>query len=508
MAKWSSGDSLLGFQDIPDVPQIFLDADPETIRSFGRLHEIGSDLKYDQSVLADDAKRVNDHLCNKLNVEKNFPTSTTLSPRDLMGYQQAGSTLRRLYPNPFQVAAFVSENYWAAWKSRRELWKEVDRDGFVLKSESKQSPKRLREALDYLDNLSTNGRDAKYFINKCRDTVSTFGNLVTYPEKRKGQDKLFLFVMENLQPVIDREKDQIIRWEYYLQHGQASFSPSQVDHVFTYSCRTNVMGTPALSPVIVDVEAAMHSSIYQNTVMQKGGMLRGLLALKDLGNGKQVVNDKSYMDLADQLTKWYDRRFGGVRGAGQLAVAPFLDKFFDLNKVGEMDMAYKTLNEAIGIRTATMFGVNPERIGLSRGSQYKNEAEVFDSISLSFDNEMYYTSGLVFDYLNKKLEEAGFEGIYLGARGEFGAISKAAAMFALALAQTKTKIITVNEFRTRVLRWEALDGPEGDKFVGDVNTQQDLSKAIGKPTKSLIKTYSDDLEVRIWTPEELRWYKR
>jgi hypothetical protein len=507
MSKWSTGDSLLGYKDIPDAPDIFKNADGDTLRSFARLHEMGADMMYDQSLLADDAKRVNDYLCDQMNVEKSFPSSTTLSPRDLMGFQQAGSVLRRLYPNPFQVAAFVSENYWAAWKSRRELWKEVDRDGFVLKSESKQNPKRLREALDYLDNLSTNGRDAKYFINKIRDTIATFGNMVAYPERKKGQDKLFLFVMENLQPVINREKDEIVRWEYYLQHGQSSFSPDQVDHVYTYSCRTNVMGTPALSPVIVDVEAAMHSSIYQNTVMQKGGMMRGLLALRSLNSEKQVVNDKSYMDLAEQLTKFYDRRFGGVRGAGQLAVAPFLEKFYDLNKVGEMDMAYKNLNEIIGIRTATMFGVNPERIGLSRGSQYKNEAEVFDSISLSFDNEMYYTSGLTFDYLNKKLAEAGFDGIYLSARGEFGAISKAAAMFALAIAQTKTKIITVNEFRTRVMRWESLDGPEGDAYIGDMNTQSDVAKAIGKPTKSMIKRYNDDLEVRIWTPEELKWYR-
>lgn len=498
----------------PEVPNILKNADSQTLTSFSRLHTVGADTLYDTSTLMMDAKVVNDYICGQMNVEKNFPTATTLSPRDLMGYEQAGSTLRRLYPNPFQVNAFVAENYWAAAKSRKELWKEVDRDGFTIKADTKISPKEAKRALDFLDNLSSNGRDMRYLVNKLRDNLCTFGQFVNYEEvkKVKGERdvKLHLFVMEKLQPIINRDTDTIISWEYYLNHGQASFAPNVVDHIYTFSCRSNVLGQPALGPVIVDIEAAMHSSIYQNTVMQKGGMIRGLLSLKDLGNGQQVINDKAYMSLADELTKFYDKRFGGVRGAGQLAVAPFLDKFFDLNKVGEMDMAYKTLNEAIGIRTATMFGVNPERIGLTRGSQYKNEAEVFDSISLSFDNEIYYTTGLVFDYLNKKLDENGFQGIRLGSKGEFSSISKAAAIFAKEIASTKTKMITVNEFRTRVLRWDPLDGPDGDAYIGDVNTVQDMSKAIGNnPTarKSLIKMYSDDLSVRTYDTEELRYVR-
>ena len=495
----------------PDLPKVLEKADNDVKSSFLRLHELGADFNSSEQLFID-TKVVNDFLAKELEVrvDKGYSVATTLSPRDLMGYEQAGSQLRRLYPNTFQVAAFVSENYWAASKSRRELWKEVDRDGFVLKSEKKVSTSRVREALDFLDNLSTNGRDAKYLINKLRDNVTTFGNCLTRPQKsnKKKQLELYILLMERCQPILDRDRDEILEWEYYMSHGLAKFSPDEVDHIFTYSCRSNVLGQPALSPVIVDIEAAMHSSIYQNTVMMKGGMMRGLLTLKNLGNDQQVINDKSYMTLAEELTKWYDRRFGGVRGSGALAIAPFGEKFFDLNKVGEMDMAYKTLNETIGIRTAAMFGVNPERIGLSRGSQYKNEAEVFDSISLSFDNEYYYTTGLVFDYLNKILANNGYDDITIGAKGEFGAISKAAAIFAYNLSQTKTKIITVNEFRTRVLRWEPLDGPEGDMFIGDVNTKQELAKAIGKPTKSIIRRYSDDLEVRIWSPDELRYYSR
>lgn len=511
---WGLGDSLTYEPPLPE----FLQSAPDRVKnSFLNLHKVGIDSDITEVVKA--TSDVNTFLMDSY-IEKNFTNATNLSPRDLVGFEAAGSVLRRLYPSPFQISGFLSENYSPAVKARRELWKEVDRDGFVLKSTSK-SPKYVREALDFLNNFSTNGRDCRYLINKLRDNVSIFGNFLVYRftdrRKKYKQERGDLLLMEKCSPLFETDNDLIRAWQYFHDNQVTVFSPSELDHQFTYSARTNVMGQPILSSLVVDIEAALHWTIYNNTVMQKGGMMRGILALKDIGNGSQVINDKTYIDLAEQLTKWYDRRFGGIRGSGQIAVGPFVDKFFDLGKIGEMDGAGMNLSDRVAVMTCEAFGVPPERAGYTRGSQYKNTAEVFDSIALGLDNEIYYTTQLVFDYLNMVLAENGYGDVTIEGKGEFSSTSKAAAEFlekiALAYKNSGALTMTVNEFRTRIMRWNSLENEIGDKFIGEVMSADDPRQvqermaAIGKPASNA-KRYEDRTGIYTYCPKELAYFGR
>lgn len=515
VGKWEEGSSFATPYE-PIVPEFLKDAPQRIKDSFLKINSVGLDNNVKEAFEV--TNTVNQYLSD-LVVDKTYGTATSLSPRDLVGYEAAGSTLRRLYPSPFQINAFLGENYWVAAKCRKELWKEVDRDGFVLKSTSK-SKNHLRNALDFLNKLdATSGRDVKFLRNKIRDNLATFGNSLMHRFKsnKKGykQERLDVLLMEKVLPQFYPNRDEVELWNYFIGYSGIVLYPEQVDLVYTFSSRTNVMGAPPLGPIVVDIEAAMHSSIYNNTVMQKGGLLRGILALKDINNGGGVINDKTVIDLAEQLTKWYDRRFGGVRGAGQLAVGPFVDKWIDMNKIGEMDGACLTLNDKVGLRTCGVYGVPAGRCNLAPGSQYTNNAEVFDTISLSFDNEIYWTQGLSDDYLNIILAENDFGDVRIEPRGEFSSISKAAAEFlnyiSMAYKNSGCLIMTVNEFRTRILRWEALDGPIGDMYIGEILSQDDprrMALQAAGPPSSNKKRFEDDEGVISYNPNELLYYAR
>jgi hypothetical protein len=417
-----------------------------------------------------------------------------MTGREVAGYAPSGSLLRKLYPAEFMLHSFLSEAYWAYVKARKELWVETNRDGYALVAESKTAKRDIKYIYKTCQDLKVN-----YYRNKLRDTVLVMGNALMDNKKNKfgGIVELKPLLMEKITERYDRNFDYLLGWDYTTGNKKIFIPYDQVDHLATYNSRSMILGAPACNSVIVDMEAALQAAIYNNNIMRKGGLLSIIVRMKDPQNSS-IINDKVSLNLADEFSRWMEKRFGGIRGSGGMAFIPSVDGIDVLNKVSEMDAAWVNLDDRTARKTSLCLGVPPERIGILNGSQYKNVTNVTDNLALSFDNNNYYVQDIVDDYLTRVIiqEGMGIDGVRIQGSGEFSAISKIGAEVGLLIAQMGVDVMTVNQFRVEILHIDPLEGPAGDKFLGEfLRKEKDLAspgltKAIGQ-AKHFLPEYQE-----------------
>ena len=420
---------------------------------------------------------------SKLEPEAREKTLSFLNNLGAVGYEPAGSVLKKLYPNPFQPYSFLADNYWAADKARREIRVEIERDGYVLIAPDRTSKREIKVVNDVLDELNI-----PELWTTWADHLNTFANIWLDVDKNLmrgiGPEKIKMLLPEKVVPEYDRYQENIIAWKYITMGKEFIYPLDSLDHIQTYSMRSFQLGSPSLTSLIVEIEADMHATIFNNTVMQKGGLIKGVLSIA-AADPTNVINEQSYIDYADKIQEMINKKFSGIRGGGQILAMYGIDNYFDMNKIKEIDGIYQATSDRTAARVAMMFGVSPERLGINNYSQYKNNALVTDSIALSLDNNQYFLTGIVADYINNKIlkERLGIENIIIEPSGEFGSISTAAAQFAQLIAQAQCRLMTVDEFRVKCLHWQPLGSPDGDEYIGNF-----LEKAIDQKSMQVAKS--------------------
>lgn len=445
----------------------------EQLIAQGQTIEVGSDPEKLTKI---------DHEVSQI-IDRHFKMIADFQSRVSNGYQQAGSELRRLYPAPFAPYAFIGDNYWAAWKSRRELRVETMRDGYVIMAPERYSKKQIKLVEQVLKELKL----SEFRVNAA-DHLNVFGNCWINKSNNgfNGVTGLNFLLPEKITPRLDVIGETIVAWRYYYGGRNYDIPLSDVDHLKTTSLRSLQLGTPSLQPLLVDIEASMFASIFNNTAFQKGGLIKAIISIEPPPtNFDSVVNPNIVFDFVKKLQEMYQRQFSGVRGALQLMFSPMVKDVHNLISPKDLEGIYKETNDRTAMKAAVVLGCTPERIGIPRQSQYQNNALVDDSVSLSFDNNQYYLVGIVDDYINNVLIPRlfGTNEIYIQASGEYGSISTSAAEFGAAIAQLGAKVITVDEFRVKVLHWEPLGGELGGKFLGDLAFVE-AEKAVGGPAAS------------------------
>lgn len=393
------------------------------------------------------------------------------------GYSAAGSVLRRMYPNPFALFAFIGENHWAAVKARRHNRIEFERDKYIFVTDPRVGKKEVKRVQQGLQDLGFPAARSDYF-----DHIKTFSNFWVLRDKNAlgGVTDLNLLLPERLLPIYNF--DDIVGWEYTWNNKRIRLSLDQVDHVKTYSLRSPTLGSPILSPAVVDIEADLHASVYNNTLWQKGGLIKAIVALDPLEGDS--INVNSFLSFAQTLQEIFSRQHSGVRGAGQLLFSPNVKGVHNIMNPRDLEGANKETSEKTAIKVCELLGCPPEVLGISRSSQYVNKASIMDFASMSIDNDNYYCASLVDSFINEVIikEIMGVEGIQIQQSGEFGAVAAMAADFAFKISQSGADIVTVNEFRTKVLHWEPLPGSEGEQFIGKYKNESLLLKAASPTT--------------------------
>lgn len=392
-------------------------------------------------------------------------------------YQPGGSILKKLYPNEFALHSFLAEAYWAAASSRKHLWVDMHRDDFVLAAAPSVNKKTIKLINGVLDDLNV-----RYYRNLLRDIALVTGNVVLDNQRNKfgGLLKLNPLLMERVSPH-HNNAGVMDGWSYFDGYKPQFLPYDSVDHIKTYSARSMVLGMPALASVIVDIEAALQAAIYNNYVMQKGGLLSVVFRLKNPTDkdGSPMIGDQVSINLADQFTNWLSKKFGGVRNAGQFAFIPNVEGVDVLNKIGEMDSAWTNLDEKTAIKTSVLLGVFPQRNGVVLKSQYENKQTVDDTMSLSMDNHNYYVTSLIDEYLTRVIikEGMGIDNVMIEATQEYSSTTKTMAEVGEIMAKGGANTVLVDEWRTKVMHWEPLGGDLGSKFLGEVDREAALKKA-------------------------------
>jgi hypothetical protein len=459
--------------------------------------------------------------CSLANLESGYGSTKSLvggvpSGSSSVGYNPAGSSLRKLMPSDFNRHSFLSSVYWAATKSRWELWTENYRDDYTLVASSSVPKKTIKLIAGVLEDLNI-----RYHRNKARDTVLSLGNACYVNQKNNlgGLLSLNPLLMALVDPIYDKTGTILLGWRYRIGGKALELPVEDVDHIMTYNMRSNVLGQPAMASMEADVEAAIYAAIYNVNVMRNGGLLSTVFRLRELSPtdnnyGGETTNP---ITLAAELTKWF-REFNGVNRAGQHAFLPFVEGVDILNKVSEMDSAWSNLDDRTAIKVCGAYGVFPERLGIMRTSQYVNKQQVDDTMSLSMDNSNYYATNLADEYFTRVIikEGLGIDNVEIRATGDFSAVTKTAAEVGNIIANLGVDCMPVDEFRVRIMHLSPLGGELGDKFLGEVireallaktqTAESSLTKAVG-PVKHLLSDYKFAMSEKvIHRRSEVRFY--
>lgn len=408
------------------------------------------------------------------------------APGNPVGYQAGGSILKKIMPNDFTRQAFLAEAYWACRKSRNELIVQKARDGYNLTTtEGSVSKKQIKLINNVLIDLGVPKKRLSM-----SDTLLWCGTQVMNNSYNRQGGLLYLnpLLMANIAPRWDATGQNILGWDCDLGNGnKQQFIPiDDTDVIKTFNARSHVLGVSCLASVEVDIEAALQGSIYNNNVMAKGGLLSVIVRMKNALDGT-IVNDRNSFKLADELTKWLERRFGGIRGAGQLAFIPGTDGVDVLNKVSEMDGAWGKLDASVGTKVSLLHGLSPERIGLPMTSQYENKMMITNTMALSFDNNSWYYQSEVDNYITEEVIKngLGIDNVRLESAGKFSSISLVAAEVGDLIANMGVDIVTVDEFRVDYLHVNPVGGELGKKYLGEFLRKEDVIKGGPAVDKAL-----------------------
>lgn len=402
------------------------------------------------------------------------------------GYEQAGSVLRRKFPNSMELHTFIAENHWAAAKARRHNRAEFERDGFVIMADSRVNKKAVKKVLIALEDLGIAATGRKPAMRSDMfDHIKTFGNFWVLPDTNilGGTTGLQLLLPKRLTPKYgEKDTDAIVAWYYQYNGSTWEIPASVIHHVRSYSLSKEFMGTPALSSVVLDIEADMHAGAWTNTMWQKGGLIKAIVSMES--EGSSGINENNGIRYATKFQEMFARTMAGVQGSGSLLFLPPVKGVHNVVNPKDLEAANQNTGDRTAIRVCELLGCPPEVLGLSRSSQYVNSAATLDFASLSVDNDNYMSAGIVDRYISDEIIEDIMEqeGIYIQQSGEFGAISLVCAQFGAAIAKMGADIMTVNEFRTKVLHWNKLEGPEGDQYIGKYINEAMMLKAQQKDT--------------------------
>lgn len=479
------------------LAEILRPEDGEYIRA--KIRELNrSDIFADPVFATREADALTDRFksaIERLPIAERIKAYNVVQGSELLGYEPAGSMLRRLYPNTFSVYAFVGDNYWSAVRSRREVRVEVMNDEYefiTLDTTSRRKIKIVWQALNDMGLLKLRADMV--------DHLNLFGNCWLQPKRNilGGLTTFELMLPERITVVWDkRDNDQIEGFKYRTNNTEIFFPKDDIVHLKTYSTRSNSLGAPSLGSVIVDIEAAIFAALFNATVFQKGGMIGSIVSLKTQENN-QIVNENNYNLLAEAVQAKFEKRYAGVRGAGQMLISPYVDKVFKLMSIGEMDGSWKNLTEATDRKVSQLLCCAPEKIGIPMTSQYQDKGLVADRIAESFDNNVYMLSTIVDDFINTVIVNLlGITDVKIRSGGAYKANSVAAGQYGESMA--KIGAMTLDEYRVDILKRDPWGGELGRRILGQIVLKEGDQRVIelGPPlpdyqfagAKRLVKHY-------------------
>ncbi len=407
-----------------------------------------------------------------------------VSMSDLYGYKPGMSRLYNLFSqSPFGLFAFISRHHPAIRGCLQAILNEISNDGYVLISEKGTTRKRLKDVYRRL-------KDAR--IPDMRLTLAKhlkiYGNAWVLPHNNilgGKSDVMQILSPPRILPDIDPVTDRIRGWLYKPGPGVGTINlpVDKVWHLRLFSVDDyRPIGDPPLGPAILDIEADMFASAFNNEVFQKGGLLGIILSIKTPESIDPFSDEE--LDFTEELQEKIDTQFSGAKAGQSILASPNIENVYNANPIGKLDASYTKLHYEAYKTIALCMDVPPEKIAVSRSDNLQYiPSLVEDSVNTAFDKSLNSLISYVDNFINEKVikERFSIDDIIIQAGGRYGALTLNACEAISTLANAGP-IITVNDAYEKILGWEPLDaGDERGNYILD-NTK---GRTQGKNTQEV-----------------------
>jgi hypothetical protein len=380
---------------------------------------------------------------------------------DIFGYKPQGTKFFDLFPNPFAVFGYLADNHWAFKSCRDEYYKAVSADGFLLIGADTPRQKEVASILRHynIEELRLN------LVDHCK----VFGNAWVRPREGMFNNvkDLELVPPHRIFPIMDQAKEKIIAWE--LSNGLTNqvLTKDEVKHlVYKPALRNPDIGMPPVSCMLVDIEADMQASIWNNMVFQKGGLVGLVILMETLKEGQVNLPGVSNSEMARQLQMEMNANWSGARsGFGSVVIQGAKD-VKKVNDIQSLDGAFHKTSDKTSKQMAHVLGVPHERLGIiTNASQQYHAARLQDFQMKYFDDSIREVTKIVDHYLNTQiLPLLGIRDVKIKAKDRNNSMTRVITQSGVDIA-TMDNIMTKDEYRVEYLKLPPLGSPIGDEFM-------------------------------------------
>lgn len=400
----------------------------------------------------------------------------TVGVTDMWGYRPQGSTFASLFPNPFHIYGFLAENHWAILDCRNAYWREILSDGYRLEG-NKANMAKAKQVCKFLK--------MKQFRAQLADHAKTYGNFWVRPTKSgmRGIKKVEILLPPYLRPIPTVDGQHVKFWQYQRGTIYETYKRDELLYAqFRPSMRQYDLGNPPLGAVLVDIEADMAATMYNNMVFQKGGLI-GLAILLDNGAGAPNSRRANKSAYAEYLQAELNANNSGARTGYQSVVFENTKSVEKLNDLNSLDGAFHKTSDKTAKQIAHVMGVPHEMIGIiTNANQQYHPSSMMDYSAKQFDKSIAELMDVVDTFINTKIFPMfGIMDVRVKATPRYNSVTRVAAQAGTDLGGLYG-VLSVNEYRTEFLGRPPIEG--GDISLMKITPSTDTPASEGKPGSS------------------------
>lgn len=379
----------------------------------------------------------------------------TFGVQDPFGYSPQGSSFRNLFPNPFGIFAYLADKYAPVRMCRVKYKKEIKSDGTYLVGDENAFKSTLEIIKKY---------DLNDLIQRMCDHSMTFGNYWIWPIKTLlgGIKEFRLLEPQFISPIMDNKSRTIIGWAYDTGWGYLRFRLDELIHgIQDPSMACPQLGSPRLGSLLVDIEADIAASMFNNTVFQKGGLV-GIAILMDPSKSNPVPGAGGVNNFAALMEAKLNSNKAGARGGYGYAVLEGAKDVKRLNDLEKLDGAFKGTNQRVKKDVALLMGCSPADVG-----ETLNTAGVYsalgleDSAALQWDKSVNEVVAEALETVNENLLPLlKVLNVRMAHHKRYNALTRTATQSLLDLSQIDG-IMSIDEGRVEFLKRPAFGGIAG-----------------------------------------------
>lgn len=396
---------------------------------------------------------------------------------EVFGTQPQGTTFWQNF-SPFGLYTHLGENYWPFYCCREEFRKEILDDGFILVGNKKRE--KEISALQITELRVT-----------IVDHLKTYGNCwIKLSKNAMGSSKWDILLPQYMKPKIAKDGRTIIGWFYQINGTQSIFYDiNQLIHVkYKPSLRHKQLGTPPLGCLLVDIEADIQGSMYNNLVFTKGGLF-GYAILMDAPKPGISTNNSA---LVRQMEQDLRANHSGARSGLDGIILQGAKDIVKMNDLPTLDGAFHKGSDKVTKQVCHVLGIPHEALGIiTNANQQYHAASLEDKAALQKDksiNEVLIPADLAIN--SQILPGLGIDDAKIMAKKRYNALTRTATQSMTDIAACDG-VMTVDEARQEILHLPPLGGTAGSRVL-KLNPKVSASMEAAPPDRTDVPIPTQD----------------